>query len=248
MPTLSKTLAEETLKVEKGQEPLLPTDLTLRPKFTGMKIAVWGAFILSLSALAGAGFLYQSLNGEMRQRQALAASHSEVLAKAKNFENEAGRYQVLLLGMRDQLKDYANERKQFKNRLEQNRIEIVDLKRKIQAIEEQDFALQAEAVAFATPAVNAPVIIEAATPVVVPPPPPAPKQEILTVNRKFNFVVVNLGIKDGIKMGETLDIQRRGKSVGKVQVEKLYDSFSAAAILEENEKTPIKVGDLITRS
>lgn len=67
---------------------------------------------------------------------------------------------------------------------------------------------------------------------------------ILTVNRKFNFVVINMGLQDGLKMADQLKVFKQGqKECAKIQVEKLYDKFSAAAILEENPLSQITEGD-----
>ncbi len=70
---------------------------------------------------------------------------------------------------------------------------------------------------------------------------------VLTVNRKFNFVVVNLGIQDGIKMGDKLTAVSQGGSQVTLQVEKLYDKFCAATILEENPQRQVAEGDAIRR-
>lgn len=72
--------------------------------------------------------------------------------------------------------------------------------------------------------------------------------KVLTVNRKFNFVVVNLGLQDGLKMGDKLKVFKQGKSSATVQIEKLYDKFSAATILEENAQQRIAEGDEIRKS
>ncbi len=69
--------------------------------------------------------------------------------------------------------------------------------------------------------------------------------QILTVNRKFNFVVVNIGLRDQLKLGDQLPVERDGRKIGLVQVEKLYDSFAAAAIMEEPKKAPLREGDSI---
>lgn len=71
---------------------------------------------------------------------------------------------------------------------------------------------------------------------------------ILTVNRKFNFVVVNLGSKDGIKMGDQLTVYKAGVPSAVIQIEKLYDKFSAASIVKEDPRDQVKEGDEITRS
>ena len=76
----------------------------------------------------------------------------------------------------------------------------------------------------------------------------APKTpQVLTVNRKFNFVVVSLGISDGLKIGDNLAVERDNKPVGAVQVEKLYANFSAATIVQEIKDVQIKEGDSVRR-
>jgi hypothetical protein len=72
--------------------------------------------------------------------------------------------------------------------------------------------------------------------------------KVLTVNRKFNFVVVNLGMQDGIKMGDRLKVFKQGQQVATVQVEKLYDKFSAATLLEEDPKQQVIEGDEIVKA
>lgn len=86
-----------------------------------------------------------------------------------------------------------------------------------------------------------------------PPEPPAVAapavtgSKILTVNRKFNFVVINLGLQDGLKMGDKLKVVKQGKDSATLQVEKLYDKFSAATILEENSQGHVAEGDEVQR-
>ncbi|MBI3615513.1 MAG: hypothetical protein HY211_03235 [Candidatus Omnitrophica bacterium] len=81
---------------------------------------------------------------------------------------------------------------------------------------------------------------------------PAPSQsssplegKVLVVNRDFNFVVVNLGSKEGLKIGDQLSLWRGGKAIGKAQVEKLYETMSAATLLTEEKKGQVKEGDLV---
>lgn len=76
----------------------------------------------------------------------------------------------------------------------------------------------------------------------------AAEGSVLVVNREFNFVVVNLGERDGVKPGHFLEISRGNKSVAKVQVERVYENMAAANILPEATKEPIKEGDQVRRS
>ncbi len=71
--------------------------------------------------------------------------------------------------------------------------------------------------------------------------------KVLTVNRKFNFVVINQGLQDGLKMGDKLRVLKQGQEVATLQVEKLYDKFSAATLLEENPKQQVVEGDEIRK-
>jgi len=79
------------------------------------------------------------------------------------------------------------------------------------------------------------------------PPPrvdPRPLQ-VLSVNRQFKFVVVNLGLRENIKVGDTLRVEQGGKLIGRLQVEKLYENFSACNIIEEIKPAQIREGDLV---
>lgn len=69
--------------------------------------------------------------------------------------------------------------------------------------------------------------------------------QVLSVNRQFKFVVVNVGLRSQVKLGDTLRVEQNGKLVGRIQVEKLYENFSACAIIEEITPGQIREGDLV---
>jgi len=68
---------------------------------------------------------------------------------------------------------------------------------------------------------------------------------ILLINRKYNFVVVNLGTRHGINLDDILSIQQKGAGIAKARVEKLYDDYCAAYITEEQSEHPIGEGDAV---
>jgi len=72
--------------------------------------------------------------------------------------------------------------------------------------------------------------------------------KVLTVNRKFNFVVINQGLQDGLKMGDKLKVFKQGQEIATIQVEKLYDKFSAATLVEEDPKNQVVEGDEIRKA
>ena len=95
------------------------------------------------------------------------------------------------------------------------------------------------------PAVSAPLV---AAPAVIPAEAPATDDShILTVNRKFNFIVVNLGLRDGLRMGDKIQVMQNGTQKALAQIEKIYDKFSAATLLDEDKGNPVHEGDSVRK-
>ncbi|MFZ5803203.1 MAG: hypothetical protein ACOY3K_08925 [Candidatus Omnitrophota bacterium] len=71
--------------------------------------------------------------------------------------------------------------------------------------------------------------------------------QIMTVNRNFNFVVINIGMDHELKMGDRLEVLRNEERIAEIQIEKLYDRFSAATILSEKGGASIEKGDRVNK-
>lgn len=69
---------------------------------------------------------------------------------------------------------------------------------------------------------------------------------VLLLNRQYNFLVTNLGSRQGLVLDDVVSIQRDGSEVAKARVEKLYEDYSAAYIIEEQSERPIQEGDVVT--
>ncbi|NQT06541.1 MAG: hypothetical protein HQ575_03270 [Candidatus Omnitrophica bacterium] len=68
---------------------------------------------------------------------------------------------------------------------------------------------------------------------------------VLVVNRKFDFIVSNLGKADGINIGMELDVYRKDKLIARTCVEKLYEKMSASTILPDFTNAGIREGDQV---
>lgn len=66
--------------------------------------------------------------------------------------------------------------------------------------------------------------------------------KVLVVNKEFNFIVVAAGNNKGITPGVVFGVFRGGKLVAKAQVEKVYETMSAANIMPDSGE--IKEGDI----
>ena len=71
--------------------------------------------------------------------------------------------------------------------------------------------------------------------------------KVLVLNKEYNFVVVNLGSKDGIVIGDQFAVYHGDKYVGDVKVEKVQESMSAAGFTVEDIKNKVKEGDKVLK-
>ena len=67
--------------------------------------------------------------------------------------------------------------------------------------------------------------------------------KVLEVNRKFDFVIINLGKEDGIKKGMMFMVYRDKKLLGKVEAEDIFPKMSSCIVLPEWKQGNIKVDD-----
>ncbi|MFH1646007.1 MAG: hypothetical protein ABIB11_06260 [Candidatus Omnitrophota bacterium] len=126
--------------------------------------------------------------------------------------------------------------------------ETWQMKKDIAELEKQRDSLLQEFLTYSKPPVdskgNAPVKVEEEL-TVDQPKEPLLKGEILTINREFDFVVINLGKEDGIDEGMLLDVQRGEDSFGQVEVETVKDHISAAAIILGGDISKMRGGDSV---
>ncbi|MBU0547541.1 MAG: hypothetical protein KJ710_03365 [Candidatus Omnitrophica bacterium] len=67
--------------------------------------------------------------------------------------------------------------------------------------------------------------------------------KILAVNPDSNFVVIDLGVSSGVKIGDTFDVYREGKPIGLIEVIQTRGNISACDI--KKKSTTLKIGDSI---
>ena len=69
--------------------------------------------------------------------------------------------------------------------------------------------------------------------------------KVLVINRDYSFVVINLGSKDGVNVGDVFSIYHNNKYIGDVKVEKVHDSMAAAGFVSSDIKDKINEGDQV---
>jgi glucan-binding YG repeat protein len=69
--------------------------------------------------------------------------------------------------------------------------------------------------------------------------------KVLVVNKDYNFAVINLGSKDGVKINDTFAIYNKNKYVGDIKIEKVHDSMAAANFVTPDLKEKVREGDKV---
>jgi phage-related minor tail protein len=68
---------------------------------------------------------------------------------------------------------------------------------------------------------------------------------VLVVNREFDFVVIDLGRENDVRIGDQFVIYQGSQEVGKVKVEKVYDLFSTASMLPGSQERKIREDSIV---
>ncbi|MEW6101439.1 MAG: hypothetical protein AB1481_04010 [Candidatus Omnitrophota bacterium] len=71
--------------------------------------------------------------------------------------------------------------------------------------------------------------------------------KVLVVNKDYNFVVINLGTKDGVAIADTFALYHSNRYLGDVKVEKIHDSMAAAGFVTEGVKELASEGDRVVQ-
>jgi len=71
--------------------------------------------------------------------------------------------------------------------------------------------------------------------------------KVLVINKDYNFVVTNLGKKDGIGIGDTFSVYHGENYIGDVKIEKIHDSMSAAGFISQDTKDKVNEGDKVVQ-
>ncbi|MFA5145524.1 MAG: hypothetical protein WC723_05925 [Candidatus Omnitrophota bacterium] len=69
----------------------------------------------------------------------------------------------------------------------------------------------------------------------------------LVVNKDYNFMVINLGSKDGVSLDDMFSVYHNNKYVGDAKVERVHDSMSAAGFLFTDMKDKVNEGDKVVQ-
>ena len=185
---------------------------------------------------------------EKRAREALTTELAQIRKESTNFKSQLDQAQGSAKALTDDLAKAKQSYQALSN-------ELTTLRQAKEALEKRvkemlaARAKEAEQIVVTNPAAPRTAVSPAGKPVAAAAPAPVkggPEGKVLVINREFDFVVVNLGSKDGIRKGNRFAVVRGDKSIMNVEVDKVYDNMVAANMMEEEKKgLEIKEGDTV---
>ena len=189
--------------------------------------------------------LSKSRDELMRERNDNLAIQDSL--KTVKAENDALNVQLKSLSSRKETLDkkvdgFLEEKSKMAKRLSEMEAMLTDKTFQINSLKNELDALKGGRAAPVLEqergeAVELPAIVVRSSPI------PAFTGKILAVNTESNFVVINLGVSSGVKVGDEFNVWRAGKSIGSITVIQARDSISACDI--KRVSTALKVGDNI---
>ncbi len=208
------------------------------------KILPLVSLALALISCASAVYLYAQWSGLAREKKNFEAARVQLQDQVNALKQEAEsaakekmdlnqKLSAALKGKVEQLQAAETVRAQaarLQTDLDSATKELADLKKKMEkpAPVEAPAAAAPEAVAAAEHPASEPGVMK-----------------IKTINRKFNFVVLGTVSGKTLSPGDALRVERDGRWVADLSVQKTYDQFASAAIKKESEKDPIRTGDTV---
>ncbi len=214
---------------------LPPERLLKKNKIQTLWFLVPGILIL---LLLGAGFVLGYPRWKQRilepERQKLQKEIDFLKLKTQETEQEKQGVEAKFRQVRDemsgqtkQVEGYQKEMARFREQIKTSLAERENLKKEIKAKEDQ-MAYSWERVKTVEDLLG-----KSLTP------------RVMKINRPLNYIVINMGRTNQLRLGDKLAVDRAGKSIATVEVDKLYDSFSSARIIQESKILPIQEGDSV---
>ncbi|MBL7157593.1 MAG: hypothetical protein ISS92_05495 [Candidatus Omnitrophica bacterium] len=177
--------------------------------------------------------LRSELQVAKKERDQLSGKIEKYQSNAQILENEMGRLKNRLsdLGITKSKKD----------------LEIKELREKVAQYREENIGLRERLVMVVRAQTSgetiklAPITIETKEGKRV----KRRKGKVLEVNRDYDFVIVSMGKKDGIKKDDVLSVFRTGKVLGTILIEKVGNTASVGRALYKPLRDIVKRGDRV---
>lgn len=227
-------------------------ELNIKQKITDAKLLESQKIVTSLEdKIKESAAQISELTDELGKEK---SSKEEALSSLEQIRQEIERQKSLRQDLDGKLEQAQNDVKSMQGKLAALESDKKDLELKIKNLEEKSQGVELGKIVVNPEAVNKAdnskgkkkvAEVKAEKPVL-----PVVKEaegKVLVVNKEYDFVVINLGSKDGVGLGQVFSIYRGNTQLGDVKVEKLHDSMAAAGFITDDTKNKVKEGDKVVK-
>ena len=166
-----------------------------------------------------------SMSNELSQEK---AAHLETSNKLEQLKDDLSNQKSLRQDLENKLAQLQEDSKQIKEQIRIMQEQKAALEQKIKNLEEGSSNVELGKVVVNNEEVAPANAAAAPGRNVVLPSSNGLEGKVMIVNKEFNFVVINLGSKDKVKVGDEFLVYRSGRTVGEIKVEKVHEFMSAA--------------------
>ncbi|MCM8797268.1 MAG: hypothetical protein NC923_05270 [Candidatus Omnitrophica bacterium] len=196
------------------------------------------------------------LNAELQQEKSM---RQETLAKLDTLNTELQQHKNLREELEKKLADAQESAKNTQTQLQELQAKKAELEKKVSELETKTKNIELGNIVVST---ESPVPTETKSKKTgadkVKPeekkakssPPPVSgdiEGKVLVVNKEYDFVVINIGAQDGLRLGDQFSVFHDNEYVGDIKVEKLQDNMAAAGFLSPDLKSAVNEGDRVVK-
>lgn len=214
-------------------------DLKTRQSVTEKKLAESQNFISSLEIkLEEARGQITTLTTELQQEK---VTKEEALTKIEQLRTDLEQQKLLRSDLEKKFSQAQQDVEKIQAQLKDLESRKADLEAKVKNLE-----VRSQGVELGRIVVNPETGLPEGLPAGIKAP-ALDEGKVLVVNKDYDFLVIDLGNKDGTEVGNVFSVYHNNKYVGDVKVEKVHDSMSAAGFLDIDTKDKVSEGDKVVR-
>jgi len=224
-------------------------ELTIKQKASDAKLLEAQKSLSALeSKLKDTNSQIDTLNSQLQQEK---TAKEEALARIDQMKSDLDQQKESRADLEKKLSKAQDDLRAIQAKLGKIESEKATLESKVKELEAKSDVELGKIVVSPEAAAVVPVAgkPQAAVPVVKKEEPKAAALEgkVLVLNKEYNFLVINLGNKDGIAVGDEFAVYHGDKYIGNVKAEKVQDAMTAAGFGSDDLKDKVKEGDKVVR-
>lgn len=191
-----------------------------------------------------------TLNAQVQQEK---TAKLEALNKADQLKQDLEQQKQLRSDLENKVNQAQEDTKKAQNELsalktQQSELEakIQDLQAKSEGVELGKIVVGQEGPQAGMQELNPEAAIQTQNPI-ADNPSKGEEGKVLVVNKDYDFAVINLGSKDGVKIGDIFSVYHNKNYTGDVKIEKIHDSMAAAGFITDGIKDKVYENDYVVQ-